>query len=308
MPAGWNGLGLVVTDQLRRPPAQIAAAFQSNHSTTTLMTPGHFQCGHCGRQDEDAFPAVVCKHLLAEPRQFWHAHPPSIDGDEVDWWPDAHCPQCEEELARDGGWPGRRRAIEAMSDGKKRLALLQKAVENDRPICSDCYEACMASSMEASERPVRDEWEEFIEDCREVFMERQTGLMAEFALADYPQFDFDQMTGQPTLSGAHGSRVMADSEVIGSYATKDGRWLWAWGNPRFHEATRSPITKVQRFGELATYPRLTIRSWPASEEEALTMAAVATFILDAKGVYVLDGQNGPIYLAIMDIRRLPASH
>jgi hypothetical protein len=38
------------------------------------------------------------------------------------------------------------------------------------------------------------------------------------------------------------------------------------------------------------------------------MAAVATLLLDAREFYVLGAENGPVYLAILEIRRLPALH
>jgi len=53
-------------------------------------------------------------------------------------------------------------------------------------------------------------------------------------------------------------------------------------------------------------PRLTIRKWPASEQDGWAMAAIAARLLDARGVYRAPLKDGPLFMAIMDIRYAPA--
>lgn len=273
------------------------------------MTSDAFQCDYCRHPDVDAFPAVVCKHLFAEPRQFWHAPPPSFDEDENNYWPDAHCLQCEKEFAEGGRAATLPRSIEAVSNENETPALLPRTRENDRLICSDCYEEYMASSMEAAELPVCEEWDKFTWDCRQNLFDRQTSLVAKFPLEECVRFDFDPETGNLILFWADGSCAIADTAIVGTFSFELERWYWAWSNPHFNEPIRSRMIRIQRFGNLARYPRLTIPTWRAKAGIGMLMTTVASIILDAKGYVTLPANpNSEIYLAVMDIRRLPASH
>lgn len=70
--------------------------------------------------------------------------------------------------------------------------------------------------------------------------------MADLPLANHSQLDFDPTTGEMVLSGADGSRAIADTIIVGSCSTDAKGWLWAWANPCFDAAARGRVTRVQR--------------------------------------------------------------
>ncbi len=266
-----------------------------------MTTQDNFHCDRCGRHDEDSFPTVACKHLVAEPRQFWHAACPTFDSKYMDPWPDALCKQCHQKLLADGGWDGRTQTLSALSEDE-REAMLLATLETDRQICNICYEDGMASGMEVAESQVLAPWTAFVDDCRQALADKQNLLDEQYRLSSYERWDCDQTTGQLVFSNAGKAGVVADVEFIGTYSELTNTWLWAWANFDLLENVRSRISSVQEFGDTHALPRLAIRKWSASEEDGWKMAAVAVAVLNARGMYRAPGDHGPLFMAIMDLR------
>lgn len=263
----------------------------------------NFQCDSCGRHDEHTFPTVVCKHLAAEPRQFWHAGWPSANPEHLDIWPDAWCGECNRKLIEDGGWEGRNKALNAAPESE-RGALALANLADDRQICNICYEEGMASSMAVAEKQALAQWEPFVEECFQALIDKQNQLEEQFSLSSQARWDLDQPSGKLMFSDGDRPTVVADIEFIGSYSTLTRTWLWAWANFDLDENVRNQITGVQAFGNMHALPRLTIRKWRCSEEVAWNMAAVAAAVLDAHGVYRAQSRIGPVFVAIMNIQSL----
>ncbi|MFL6719485.1 MAG: DUF6882 domain-containing protein [Burkholderiaceae bacterium] len=183
--------------------------------------------------------------------------------------------------------------------------MVRATLENDRQICNLCYEGGMASGMEAAESNVITQWQAFVDECNQELIARQNSLEQQFSLSRYAQWRCDQTAGQLVFSGHGDTRLIADVEFIGTCSEETGTWLWAWANFHLAGTIRNRITAVQQFGDAHALPRLTIRKWPASEQDGWEMAAIAARLLDARGVYRAPLKNGPLFMAIMDIRHAP---
>ncbi len=95
-------------------------------------------------------------------------------------------------------------------------------------------------------------------------------------------------------------------QVVGSYATEDGIWRWAWDNDTISPNLKSDMEDVRAFGAEHSVPPLMTGAWESeSEEVAWGMTALAARILNAKGVHrgPLAGLN--VYMILNTIE--PAS-
>lgn len=78
----------------------------------------------------------------------------------------------------------------------------------------------------------------------------------------------------------------APVQMIGSRREEGaGEWMWAWANESLMESMRRDAEKVRRWGMEHDHAALTSARFPADEETAATLAAVACRISRAKGYY-----------------------
>jgi hypothetical protein len=79
--------------------------------------------------------------------------------------------------------------------------------------------------------------------------------------------------------------VSAPVQVIGTYNTLDGTFLWGWDHPSFPEPSRADARLARQFGQLQNLPLFTTRMVGCTEEEAWRFTAVALYLSGAQGAY-----------------------
>ena len=79
--------------------------------------------------------------------------------------------------------------------------------------------------------------------------------------------------------------VSAPVQVIGTYNTLDGTFLWGWDHPSVSERLGSDARLARQFGELQKLPLFTARKVECTEEQAWSFAAVALYLSGAQGAY-----------------------
>lgn len=79
--------------------------------------------------------------------------------------------------------------------------------------------------------------------------------------------------------------VTAPVQVIGTYNSLDGTFLWGWDHPSIPEPRRTDARLARRFGELQNLPLFTTRMVECSEEQAWAFTAVALYLSGAQGAY-----------------------
>lgn len=83
-----------------------------------------------------------------------------------------------------------------------------------------------------------------------------------------------------------GGRVMqADVQVIGTYNTRDGSFLWGWDHPSVPEPLRQAAQGLRAWGKARTEQALTTRSVAATEQQAWEWTALAAQQYGASGAY-----------------------
>ena len=242
-----------------------------------MATDNSIQCAVHG----DALATYVCEHLAANHNQRWYCDYPSAENR----WPDAWCEQCDVEFRREGEWNER-------NEDKLRVKL----------ICNHCYEDGIGSSVNSMDPVTFQAWTAETERCFGELCEKQGLLETDYSLSKHRRWDYDQETGLLVFSNDGIASIIAEIEMIGSVSTKTDTWLWSWANFHFLENIRSRITAVRDFGEKAGFPHLTVPKWPADEGLGWEASAIATHVLDAKGVYRVPTENGFLFMAITTVR------
>lgn len=83
-----------------------------------------------------------------------------------------------------------------------------------------------------------------------------------------------------------GGRVMqADVQVIGTYNTRDGSFLWGWDHPSVPAPVRRAAQGLRAWGEARAEQALTTRSVAATEQQAWEWTALAAQRYGASGAY-----------------------
>ena len=79
--------------------------------------------------------------------------------------------------------------------------------------------------------------------------------------------------------------VSAPVQVIGTYNTLDGTFLWGWDHPSVPEPLGADARLAHQFGALQKLPLFTTRKVECTEEQAWRFTAVALYLSGAQGAY-----------------------
>lgn len=79
--------------------------------------------------------------------------------------------------------------------------------------------------------------------------------------------------------------ITAPVQVVGTYDTEEGSWLWGWDHPSVSESSGEAARQVRRFGEQYGLENLTSRKVFVSINETWAFAALACHLSKSEGVY-----------------------
>lgn len=79
--------------------------------------------------------------------------------------------------------------------------------------------------------------------------------------------------------------VSAPVQVIGTYNSQDGTFLWGWDHPSVPEARGADARLAREFGKLHKLPLFTTRKIECTEDQAWSFTAVALYLSGAQGAY-----------------------
>jgi hypothetical protein len=79
--------------------------------------------------------------------------------------------------------------------------------------------------------------------------------------------------------------VRAPAQIIGSFDSVEGRWMWAWANSSIAASLSRDSVRVREYGEQHKIQRLTTPTWPAVEMDGWHMAALANRLCESNGAY-----------------------
>jgi hypothetical protein len=74
-------------------------------------------------------------------------------------------------------------------------------------------------------------------------------------------------------------------QIVGTYDTPHGTWLWNWGNPSIRPALTEHARKAQAYGQEKGYDVLTTPQLLCPEAQCWELTALACMIAEAQGAY-----------------------
>jgi hypothetical protein len=95
----------------------------------------------------------------------------------------------------------------------------------------------------------------------------------------------DQDDGTITFTSPKGLVATAPVQIVGSYNTGDGTWLWAWDNPSLDARLTEHARKVQAYGNEKGFEILTTPKLVCPEAQCWDLAALASMLAGAQGAY-----------------------
>jgi len=95
----------------------------------------------------------------------------------------------------------------------------------------------------------------------------------------------NQDEGTITFDSPKGLRATAPVQIVGSYDTRDGTWLWGWDNPSLAAPLTEHARKVRDYGQEHGYYALTTATFACPEDQCWELAALACMLCEAQGAY-----------------------
>lgn len=138
----------------------------------------------------------------------------------------------------------------------------------------------------------------------ESLAEVATGVfLAALGEEDY-DFDVDLDAGRISFIGET-KVVSAPLQVIGTYNTLDGTFLWGWDHPSVPKGLDADARLARAFGQRNRLPQFTTRKVECSEDEAWRFTAVALYLSDAQGLYRAPFGTTMVFLTFGEVSITP---
>ena len=111
----------------------------------------------------------------------------------------------------------------------------------------------------------------------------------------------NQDDGIIVFTTPNGICAKAAVQIIGTYNTDDGTWLWGWDNPSLASPLVDHAAKLRAYGEEHSIARLTTSKFECSEEECWELAALASMLCSAQGAYRGPSGTTMVFMTFGDV-------
>jgi len=142
----------------------------------------------------------------------------------------------------------------------------------------------------------------FIKQSVEGLRTQTSTHAATWHLGEEANWAADQDTGQIRFTFKDGTVAVADLQIIGTYNTLDGTFLWGWDHPSVAEPLRKHAILAKEFGEKHGLPKFTERKIECSEDDAWEFTAVAARLGKANGAYRGPAGTALVYMTFDEIK------
>ena len=99
------------------------------------------------------------------------------------------------------------------------------------------------------------------------------------------RWDADQETGILTWTFKDGTTAEAPFQIVGTYSTSSGTFLWGWDHPSVLAPLQEDAKAVKAFAREHGIGSLLERKVTCTEDEAWEFAAIANLLCERQGVY-----------------------
>jgi hypothetical protein len=113
-------------------------------------------------------------------------------------------------------------------------------------------------------------------------------------------WNVDQDTGLIVFTGKK-ITATAPVQIIGTYNTQDGTWLWGWDHPSVLPALQEHARQVHEYGEQHGIAPLTTPKLACDEIEAWELTALACHLCGAQGAYRGPAGTALVYMTFGEV-------
>lgn len=128
-----------------------------------------------------------------------------------------------------------------------------------------------------------------------------------WGLGSTERWDVDFDEGLIWFTQPDGRIISAPVQVIGTYDTEGGTWLWGWDHPSVDEPLAHAARLARAFGERHGLAQFTERKIHCSEDDAWTFTALAVLLTESWGAYRGPSGSTLVYMAFGEITLQRAS-
>lgn len=115
-------------------------------------------------------------------------------------------------------------------------------------------------------------------------------------------WNVDQDVGTIIFTRPDGITATCPVQIIGTYNTDDGTWLWGWEHPSVVPALQDHAKQVRAYGQKHGISRLTTQKLECEEDEAWEFAALACKLCGAQGAYRGPAGSALIFMTFGDVQ------
>lgn len=152
----------------------------------------------------------------------------------------------------------------------------------------------MSRKKSGNPPPIPPELESLIDAAWEELQLKTQAHHAGWGIGDAEEWSIDQDEGDLVFTFADGMVARCPAQIVGTFDSKAGTWMWAWHNPSVVPALQADALALRKMGEEKGYAILTQPTWPCEEIDCWRMTALAARVCDRQGAY--RGPAGTTYV------------
>lgn len=144
--------------------------------------------------------------------------------------------------------------------------------------------------------------EQFVAAAREGLALQTAAHASKWRFGEEESWSADLEAGSIVFEFGDGATASASIQVVGTFDTLDGSFLWGWDHPSVPEPLRKHAELARRWGEKSGVATFTSRKMACCEDDAWGMAAVAARLANANGVYRGPAGSALVFVTFGEIK------
>jgi hypothetical protein len=142
----------------------------------------------------------------------------------------------------------------------------------------------------------------FIEQSIEGLRAQTSAHSATWHLGNESEWSADLDSGRISFLFADGTTATADVQIVGTFNTEEGAFLWGWDHPSVPEPLGQHARLAKDFGHRHGLPAYQERLVECTEDDAWEFTAVAARLGSANGAYRGPAGTTLVYFTFGEIR------
>lgn len=144
------------------------------------------------------------------------------------------------------------------------------------------------------------DFEAYSNRCSNEMSSLQNDFMQLYDISSYEHWYYDHGIGAFHFKADNGRNLYFKYVDVGSFSTKTNTWNWSWDNQSTPGHVKSRLKKVQAFGVINNYDRLTTGLINGDEYTGWELTTVAAKLLSAIGMYRIPHEHLFIYFVFVN--------